>query len=208
LEQRGWRHFSVVQRLTFWRAAQHDPGVIQRVRRGLTRFRRIGGVLLALGLALTVYRGIVAWPAEAFVIDVREARLGQAALALGALSPTDFERAGYRQYSQPTSFAELGRLTTFGAHLQARGARLDVEGLGQQALAALSASNGSVAEANGSITVAHMQEARTLLDLALLIGEPDSAPLARAMRAGGGFDPAVTLPGAWADVARLLDAAE
>lgn len=198
LEQRGWRHFSVVQRLTFWRAAQHDPGVIQRLRRVLARFRRSGAVLLALGLALTVYHGLVAHPAESFVIHVREQRLNQAAQALTDLAPSDFERAGYREYAQPVRFAELVRITTFGAHLQARGEALDVRSLGEQAQAVL-------AQADGPHAVSHVQEARALLDLALLIGAPESAPLARAVRAGGGFDPSIELPGAWADVARQLD---
>ena len=206
LDQRGWRHFSVLQRLTFWRAAHTDPGVGVRLRRGLERWRRAGQLMLGLGLALTLYRSLVAWPAEAYIVGVRSHELPTAMLMLSHLGPADFERAGYREFAAPDAVAELRRVTAYGARLVEQGASLETEALGERALAAL---EGTLEPAGmgllfDPVANARVTEARALLDLALLIDAPDSAPLGAAVSGGRGFDPRVELDGAWGEVADLL----
>jgi STE24 endopeptidase len=220
LEQRGWRHFSVVHRLTFWRAAARDAGVMQRLRRELFRWRRLGQGLLGLGLALTLYQGLVAFPAERLIVNVREADFETANLQLADLRPLDFARAGYVDYAGAAALDELARLVAFGARLQAQGIQLDTESLGARALEVLRGVEGQhqvallfdpvsasgAAQVDDVPAVMLIDEARALLDLALLIREPASLPLARAVANGHRFDPDVPLTGAWQSVAALLSA--
>lgn len=216
LEQRGWRHFSVVHRITFWRAASRDAGVMQRLRRELGRWRRLGQGLLGLGLALTVYHGIAAFPAERLMVNVRETDFEIARLQLADLQPTDFARAGYQDYAGEAALNELARLVAFGARMQALGLGLDTESLGRRALHVLQGVEGEPqvallfepamdsAPQEGVTDVLLIEEARALLDLTLLIREPDSLALARAVANGHGFAPEVPLTGAWQAVAALL----
>lgn len=210
IEQDGWRHFSVVKRLTFWRATQTDPGVVTRLRRSLNRWRQIGVLLFAAGLALTVHRGLLALPAESVVIDVREQRFADAALGFSreTLGPGTFALAGYRSYGTEAGHAELGRWIALGAARERRGEALDFAGLGRDAREALAVFGpGAHAPPDdaelSTDELAALQRVRDAIDLALLIGEAPSEALARAL-GHDGFDPSVELEGDWAAVAAFF----
>ena len=151
---------------------------------------------------------------------MREADFETANLQLAYLRPLDFARAGYVDYAGAAALDELARLVAFGARLQAQGIQLDTESLGARALEVLRGVEGQhqvallfdpvsasgAAQVDDVPAVMLIDEARALLDLALLIREPASLPLARAVANGHRFDPDVPLTGAWQAVAALLSA--
>jgi Zn-dependent protease with chaperone function len=108
--RRSWRHFTAAQRGLFLRAAAADPGVGQRLRRGLARWARwaAGLVLLALGLVAWSWTNSAA-EAELWV----HLRLGRFAEAQGLLERLPEPPADERLLA----WAELGQAARAAGHL-------------------------------------------------------------------------------------------
>lgn len=109
--RRSWRHFTAAQRGLFLRAAAADPGVGQRLRRGLARWARWAAGLVFLAL------GLVAWSwadsaAEAQVwIHLRLGRFAEAQQLLE-------RRPELAADQRLQAWAELGQAARTAGHLE------------------------------------------------------------------------------------------
>lgn len=174
VKKKGWRHFSTARRIIFLRAAAHDEGVGQRLRKNVRLFRSGALLLLAFGLLGTLYSCTRSIPVENFWMDVRRANLSLAHVRLDSLDPSELALSGQFEIE------DLKQAINLGDQLQVAGESLSTNNLGRLALAALPA---------------EPARARHLLDLATLIGDADSMGLRR------GLDQAEDLPPIWRQVA-------
>jgi len=78
-EKRGWRHFSVADRVRFLVANAADASVGLRLRRRLRRWARAGVLLFAVAITLEVWTLARSLPEDRIVVDLRLGRFEAAA---------------------------------------------------------------------------------------------------------------------------------
>lgn len=127
IERDSWRHFSSAARISFLRASARDPGVAERLRRELRRWRRGAAVLGALALAAGLALAALRWDEDQVRAALQRGDYSAAAeratapeidaeLAAFARAARDLERA----YGAPVT---VERLESWGAQALAAGER-------------------------------------------------------------------------------------
>lgn len=185
--KKSWRHFSTSRRMIFLRAASHDGGTGQRLRRSIKKLRRLSVLLLIVGAGAMTFKSAQRWPVERFWIDVRMANIERALERFAALDAEDFAETDLADDASPAAHARLEALLRLAASLQASGEELSTDSLGTLATQALQAGNDARVHA--------------LLDLAFLIADPDASRLAAALE--GDDQSALALP-SWEPVLASL----